>query len=81
MSKEREGDVVQDLGALAIGDVIEAWHDGRRYNRGRVLQTVPSMGMLWLLDSGTGTRKLVDFEALVVRRVPSAEPRSAASPA
>ncbi|MFC9772479.1 MULTISPECIES: hypothetical protein [unclassified Pseudarthrobacter] len=79
MSKDLAGDVVQALGDLTVGDVIEAWHEGRRHNRGRVLQTVPSMGMFWLLDSGTGTRKLVDFEALLVRRVPNPESRSAAS--
>jgi hypothetical protein len=35
------------------GDVIEVWHDGRRYNHGKVLQTVPSMGMFWILDAGS----------------------------
>jgi hypothetical protein len=53
-----------------VGDLIEAWHEGRRYNRGKVLQTVPSMGMFWILDTGSGTRKLVDFESLLVRRLP-----------
>ncbi|MFF2029365.1 hypothetical protein [Arthrobacter sp. NPDC058192] len=69
---EEQG-IVRDLGELASGDVIEAWHDGRRYNYGKVLQTVPSMGMFWILDAGSGVRKLVDFEALPIRRISQQE--------
>lgn len=62
-------DIVRHLRELAIGDLVEAWHDGRRYNRGKVMRTIPSMGMFWILDSGSGTRKLVDFEALLIRLI------------
>ena len=70
MADEQANGIVRDLNDLVVGDMIEAWHQGRRYNRGKVLQTVPSMGMFWILDTGSGTRKLVDFESLLVRRLP-----------
>lgn len=70
MTEEQATGIVQDIKDLVVGDMIEGWHDGRRYNRGKVLQTVPSMGMFWILDTGSGTRKLVDFESLLVRRLP-----------
>ncbi|MFE4544165.1 hypothetical protein [Arthrobacter sp. NPDC056727] len=76
MTEEQALGTVQDLTDLAVGDIIEAWHEGRCYNRGKVLQTVPSMGMFWILDTGSGTRKLVDFESLLVRRISVDEPRS-----
>ncbi|MFE4542394.1 hypothetical protein [Arthrobacter sp. NPDC056727] len=76
MTEEQTIGVVQDLTALAVGDMIEAWHEGRCYNRGKVLQTMPSMGMFWILDTGSGTRKLVDFESLIVRRLSAEEPRN-----
>lgn len=75
MTDELTGDVVRDLADLAPGDMIEAFHDGRCHNRGKVLQTVPSMAMFWVLDSGSGTRKLVDFETLVIRRISKQETR------
>lgn len=76
MAEEQATGVVQDLTDLAVGDIIEAWHEGRRYNRGKVLQTMPSMGMFWILDTGSGTRKLVDFESLLVRRLSVEEPQN-----
>ena len=79
MTEEQADGNVRDLRDLLVGDMIEAWHDGRRYNRGKVLQTVPSMGMFWILDTGSGTRKLVDFDALLIRRIPEHECRNAPS--
>jgi hypothetical protein len=57
--------------ALANGDEIEAWHNGRLIHRGRVSQTVPSMGMFWIVCARTGARKLVDLEASEICRVAS----------
>lgn len=69
MTEEQASGIVRYLKDLVVGDMIEAWHEGRRYNHGKVLQTVPSMGMFWILETGSGTRKLVDFESLLVRRL------------
>lgn len=54
---------------LTHGDEIEAWHDGRLLHTGRVSQTLPSMGMFWILCARTGARKLVDLEASEIIRV------------
>jgi hypothetical protein len=76
MTEEQAIGIVRDLEDLDVGDMIVTWHEGRRYNRGKVLQTVLSMGMFWILDTGRGTRKLVDFESLLVRRLPEEECRN-----
>lgn len=54
---------------LRIGDQIEAWHRGRLFHRGRVTDVVPHLELFWILDARTGTRKLLDPEALEIRHV------------
>ncbi|GAB5077373.1 hypothetical protein [Arthrobacter sp. AD-310] len=54
---------------LRIGDTIEAWHRGRLFHRGRVTDVVPALELFWILDERTGTRKLLDPEALEIRHV------------
>jgi hypothetical protein len=56
-------------GQLRIGDTIEAWHRGRLFHRGRVTDVVPHLELFWILDERTGTRKLLDPEALEIRHV------------
>jgi hypothetical protein len=53
---------------LSAGEEIEAWHNGKLFHRGRVVQTVASMDLVWIMDSRTGARRLIDVEALVVLR-------------
>lgn len=65
-------------GQLRIGDTIEAWHRGRLFHRGRVTDVVPALELFWILDERTGTRKLLDPEALEIRHV---EPQAAKPPA
>ncbi|MDR7083469.1 hypothetical protein J2X01_002763 [Arthrobacter ginsengisoli] len=60
---------VQSCGELSVGDEIEAWHNGRLFHRGEVIRTVPATDLFWILDERTGTRRLIDAEALVIRRV------------
>ena len=59
---------------LSVGDQIEAWHNGRLFHRGEVIRTVAATDLFWILDERTGTRRLIDAEALVIRRtaVPAA---------
>jgi hypothetical protein len=59
---------VHSSSELSVGDEIEAWHNGKLFHRGRVNQTVASMDLFWILDSRTGTRRLIDVEALVILR-------------
>jgi len=54
---------------LRIGDEIEAWHRGRLFHKGRVTDVVPALELFWILDGRTGTRKLLDPEALEIRHV------------
>ena len=60
---------------LNVGDEIEAWHNGKLFHRGTVTQTVTAVDLFWILDSRTGTRRLIDAEALVILR--AADPGTA----
>ena len=60
---------VQSSGELSVGDRIEAWHNGKLFHRGEVIRTVADTDLFWILDEGTGTRRLIDTEALVIVRV------------
>ena len=62
-----------------MGDQIEAWHNGKLFHRGEVIRTVADTDLFWILDESTGTRRLIDTEALVIVRV-AAPPPGAAPP-
>ena len=65
-------DAVQQVASgeeLSVGDKIEAWHNGKLFHLGEVLRTVADTDLFWILDERTGTRKLIDAEVLVIRRV------------
>ena len=66
----------QSCGELSVGDQIEAWHNGKLFHRGEVIRTVAATDLFWILDERTGTRRLIDAEALVIVRVaaPAATP-------
>jgi hypothetical protein len=66
---------VQSCGELSVGDQIEAWHNGKLFHRGEVVRTVAATDLFWILDERTGTRRLIDAEALVIVRVPVPEAR------
>ncbi|SFT56959.1 hypothetical protein SAMN04487915_101990 [Arthrobacter sp. ov118] len=63
---------IRSSSELNVGDQVEAWHNGKLFHRGTVTQTVAAMDLFWILDSRTGTRRLIDAEALVILR--AAEP-------
>lgn len=63
---------VQSCGELSVGDQIEAWHNGRLFHRGEVIRTVAATDLFWILDERTGTRRLIDAEALVIVRAAAA---------
>lgn len=73
------GQQVQSCEELSVGDQIEAWHNGKLFHRGEVIRTVADTDLFWILDERTGTRRLIDAEVLVVRRVPVRPARPAAS--
>ena len=54
---------------LQAGDYLEAWHNGKLFHQGRVTDVVPQLDLFWILDARTGTRRLLDPEALeIIRR-------------
>lgn len=65
---------------LSVGEEIEAWHQGRLFHRGTVSRTIPSTDLFWITESKTGTRRLIDLEALVVLRLPKTAPVKAVLP-
>jgi hypothetical protein len=73
------GQQVTSCGELSVGDRIEAWHNGKLFHRGEVIRSVADTDLFWILDERTGTRRLIDAEVLVIRRVgvPAGADRSA----
>lgn len=61
--------IVRTSSELSVGEEIEAWHKGRLFHRGRVTETIPTTDLFWIVDSRTGSRKLLDVEALEIVRV------------
>ncbi|QNE15645.1 hypothetical protein [Pseudarthrobacter sp. NBSH8] len=61
-------DQVQTLG-IQPGDHIEAWHNGKLFHKGQVTDVVRSLELIWIMDARTGTRKLLDPDALEIIRV------------
>lgn len=55
-----------NTGRLQAGDYIEAWHNGKLFHQGRVTDVVPKLDLFWILDARTGTRRLLDPEALEI---------------
>lgn len=54
---------------IQLGDHIEAWHNGKLFDKGRVTDVVRSLELIWILDARTGTRKLLDPDALEIIKV------------
>ena len=69
---------IRSSAELNVGDEIEAWHNGKLFHRGPVTQTVTGVDLFWILDARTGTRRLIDAEALVILR--PADPGTAKTP-
>jgi hypothetical protein len=65
---------------LNVGDEIEAWHNGKLFHQGPVTQTVTGVDLFWILDARTGTRRLIDAEALVILRPVGPSPAAGKSP-
>jgi hypothetical protein len=72
---------IRSSAELNVGDEIEAWHNGKLFHRGPVTQTVTGVDLFWILDARTGTRRLIDAEALVILRPAGPETAITPSPA
>lgn len=58
-----------ETATIQVDDYIQAWHNGKLFHQGRVTDVVRSLDLIWILDAGTGTRKLLDPEALEIVRI------------
>jgi hypothetical protein len=52
-----------DFRHLSIGDVVEARCGDAVDHSGIVVEALASLGLFWLRDSGTGARRIIDFES------------------
>ena len=55
---------------LGPGDAVEAYCNGRMVHRGPIVDAIPQCGLLWILDTVTGARCLVEVSELAVVRIP-----------
>lgn len=56
---------------LVPGDAIEAFYKGSLVHRGPVTEAAPDGGLLWILDTLTGRRCLLQVSELEVVRLPA----------
>ena len=63
---------VRDPALIRPGDRIEVWEQGTRCHVGTVGQSAPHLGLLWILEAGTGARRLVPVHGYRLRRSPVA---------
>ena len=67
---------VRALDQLHRGDEVEARlrvgpnYDDVVVRRGRVQETAPGIGVVWILDRETGTRKAINADECTLWRVP-----------
>lgn len=55
---------------LAPGDAVEAFYKNILVYRGPVTEIAPKHGLFWILDTLTGSRRLVDIAEFSVVRLP-----------
>ena len=55
-----------DFSHLSVGDLIEARQGQKVHHRGPVDEALPALGLFWMQDTITSTRRLVDFDAYEV---------------
>lgn len=51
---------IDDLTTVHVGNLLEAWSGGVLLHLGIVEEKLPELGVLWIRESGTGQRKMLD---------------------
>lgn len=64
----RDERVAEDWGLLLPGEQIEAHRGAMVLHRGAVEEAIPHLGVLWIRETSTGTRKLLSRDDVVLRR-------------
>jgi hypothetical protein len=62
---------VRDPALIRPGDRIEVWEQETLCHVGTVGQSAPHLGLLWVLEAGTGARRLVPVHGYRLRRSPA----------
>ena len=65
---------VQDPARIRPGDRIEVWEQDHLRHVGTVGQCAPHLRLLWILEAGTGSRRLIPVHGYRLRRSPFARP-------
>ncbi|MFI7481493.1 hypothetical protein ACH9EU_03660 [Kocuria sp. M1R5S2] len=61
---------IQDLSSIRPGDRIEVWDELAERCVGTVGEVAPEFGVLWVLEAGTGTRRMFAHEGSRMRLSP-----------
>ena len=64
-------DVIGSCDQLAPGDAIEAFYKNTMVHRGPVTEIAPEQGLFWILDTLTGSRRLLDIAEFEIVRLPA----------
>lgn len=67
---------IRDLAALRRGDEIEAHLRHEVHYRGRVEDTAPGIGVVWIRDSSDGTRAILHAEEYAIWQIRMAPART-----
>ncbi|TDL46541.1 hypothetical protein [Kocuria rosea] len=51
---------IDDLTTVHVGNRLEAWSGGVLLHLGIVEEKLPELGVLWIRETGTGQRKMLD---------------------
>lgn len=63
--------VIRSCSELAPGDAIEAFYMNALLYRGPVTGIAPKQGLFWILDTLTGSRRLLDIAEFSIVRLPA----------
>lgn len=69
--KGTDGVVISSYQELVPGDAIEAFLRSTLVHRGPVTDIAPDHGLFWILDTLTGSRRLLDMSELEIVRLPA----------
>ena len=63
--------IISSCEELTPGDAIEVFYKGTRLYRGPVTEIAPQHGLFWILDTITGSRRLLDIAEFSIVRLPA----------
>ncbi|QHK20647.1 hypothetical protein GU243_13905 [Pseudarthrobacter psychrotolerans] len=55
-----------DFSHVCLGDLIEARQNQKVHHRGHIEEAHPELGVFWIQDTITGTRRLIDFDSFEI---------------